>query len=266
MNPGCEWKFALVGLAGCAWLAIAAPSGAASASAEELVEFASAAPAPAAAKIQGRLTRPSGVGPFPAIALLHSCLGLPGNRRQIEEALANWGYVALFVDDFATRGFRETCAVDFGEGAADADGALRYLSKRGDVDPARIAVVGYSQGGDTALKIAAAPADGPRFKAAAAYYPPCDNLAGAALEIPTLILVGALDEVTPAAACANLAAAQPPRSDVKLVVLPGARHCFDDPRFAGGARAEGMRLEYDRAAAQKASATLRAFLAEQLGH
>ena len=84
--------------------------------------------------------------------------------------MARWGFVALFVDNLGTRGLTETCAVDFGEADSEALGALLYLSMRRDVDPARIAVVGYSQGAGAALNIAAglvAPApDGPHFKAA----------------------------------------------------------------------------------------------------
>ena len=143
--------------------------------------------------------------------------------------IAAWGYVALFVDDFATRGLKETCAVDFKQALPDADGALAYLRRLSYVDPDKIAVVGFSQGGDTALKIAAGGAAG--FKAAAAFYPPCANLDGAALGIPTLILVGAKDEVTPAADCAELAKRQAP-SMVKFVVYPGAAHAFDLPEFA----------------------------------
>ena len=92
----------------------------AAASADELVKFTSAGRGEA---IQGYLTRPKGAGPFPAVVLLHTCLGLPANRRSIADALAAWGYVALFVDDFTTRGLKETCAVDFPEGVADAYGA-----------------------------------------------------------------------------------------------------------------------------------------------
>ncbi len=79
----------------------------------------------------------------------------------------------------------------------------------------RIAAIGFSQGADTALEIASrrfaadfVGSDGPRFKAAAAFYPPCDNQANVKLEIPTLILIGALDEVTPAADCERLAQRQ----------------------------------------------------------
>jgi dienelactone hydrolase len=228
------------------------------AEADALVKFTSAGQGDA---IQGYLTRPKGGSTFPAIVLLHTCLGLPEERVAIGERIAAWGYVALFVDDFATRGLKETCAVDFNPALLDADGALAYLSRLPYVDPARVAAVGFSQGGDTALKIAAGGATG--FKAAAAFYAPCANLDGAALQIPTLILVGAKDEVTPARDCAALAKRQQPGM-VKLVVYPGAAHAFDLPEFSGGRQIMGMSLAYDGNAAQRAWSELRSFLAARL--
>jgi dienelactone hydrolase len=153
------------------------------------------------------------------------------------EALAGWGYVALFVDDFSTRGLKETCAVDFNEAAPDAYGALAIA--------------------------ASASADGPGFKTAVAFYPPCENEANAKLKIPTLVLAGANDDVTPAAACEQLTARQP-GSAVKLVVYPGARHGFDNPEFGDRTRLLGMQLAYDRAAAERSRAELRDFLARRL--
>jgi dienelactone hydrolase len=215
--------------------------------AEALVKFASAPPAQVEGRsdaIQGYLTKPNGAGPFPAVVLLHSCLGLPAGRRSMADTFAGWGYVVLFVDDFATRGVKETCAVDFYQALPDAYGGLAFLSRLPYVDPARIAAIGFSQGADTALKIASRPpASGsvdPAFKAAAAFYPPCDNVANSRLEIPTLILVGAMDDVTPAADCERLAGRQA-GGVVKLVVYPRARHGFDSTvvvgiaRFSGGA-------------------------------
>ena len=244
-------------------------------SAEELVKFDVAAPRfqPAGgAAIQGYLTKPKGLGPFPAVVLLHSCLGLPANRQAIASMIARWGYVALFVDDFATRGIKQTCAVDFPQGLSDAFGALVYLANLPYVNSTRIAAVGYSQGADTALKIAASPSASAfalpqdlTFKAAAAFYPPCANEANATLAIPTLILIGALDDVTPAADCARLASSQPSdRSDVKLVIYPGAHHLFDDPSLADGTRLFGMWLKYDPTAAQDSKSELRNFLAAKL--
>ena len=219
------------------------------ASADELIRFASAG---RGEEVQGYLTRPKGAGPFPAVVILHTCLGLPANRRSIGDALAAWGYVALFVDDFATRGLKQTCAVDFKPAASDAYGALAFLAGLAFVDKARIGAVGSSQGGDTALKVAASPAaGGGSFKAAAAFYPPCANEADATLSIPTLILVGAKDDVTPAADCAALAKRQGPGA-VRLVVYPAARHGFDLPEFGAGRQVMGMTLAYDRNAAERA--------------
>ena len=236
--------------------------GLAPAAADELVRFPSAGQGD---EVQGYLTRPKGRGPFPAVVLLHTCLGLPRERASIGDRIAGWGYAALFVDDFGTRGLKETCAVDFQPALADAYGALAFLSRSSDVDPARIAVVGFSQGGDTALKIAAGGGarGGASFRVAAAFYPPCANVGDARLTIPTLILVGAGDDVTPAADCARLAKDQAP-GVAKLVVYPGAAHAFDLPEFGAGAKIDGMTLAYDRNAASRSWAELRAFLAARL--
>ena len=171
-------------LAAAAFLAVTVCG--ASAEADELVRFASAGQGE---PIQGYLTRPKGAGPFPAVVLLHTCLGLPDERAAIGERVAAWGYVALFVDDFATRGLKETCAVDLKQAVADAYGALAYLGGLPYVDPTRVAAVGFSQGGDTALKIATSggtrSADqGAVFRAVAAFYAPCANVAGAAARHP----------------------------------------------------------------------------------
>jgi dienelactone hydrolase len=241
-------------------------AGGAPVQADELVRFASAGQGD---PIHGYLSKPKGAGPFPAVVLLHTCLGLPAQRASIGERIAAWGYVALFVDDFTTRGLKETCAVDFIPALPDAYGALAYLGHLPDVDPARVAAVGFSQGGDTALKIAtgagtpSASDKGSVFRAAAAFYPPCANANGAALVIPTLILVGAKDGVTPAADCAELAKRQQPGM-VKLVVYPGAAHAFDLPEFRAGKQVMGMSLAYDGNAAQRSWAELRSFLAARL--
>ena len=178
-----------------------------SAEADELVKFTSAGQGE---PIQGYLTRPKGAGPFPAVVLLHTCLGLPAERAAIGERIATWGYVALFVDDFATRGLKETCAVDFKPALADAYGALAYLASLPYVDAERGSRrSGFRKEATRRLRSPRAAGRGRRatrarsFKAAAAFYPPCANVAGATLDIPTLILVGAKDEVTPAADCAR---------------------------------------------------------------
>lgn len=216
-----------------------------------------------AGPLVGYLTAPSGAGPFPAVALIPSCLGLPDNRAAFAATLAGWGYVALYVDEFAPRGLHETCSVDFPVGPADAAAALAYLARQPFVDARLVAIVGFSQGGDVALAVAASPPQGRRLRAAVSYYPPCANRQGETLTVPTLILVGAADSVTPAADCRAFVVAQPP-GVAKLVVLPGAGHLFDDPASAGGRIVLGMHFAYDRAAAARAMQELRRFLAETM--
>lgn len=248
-------------LAALALLALALAD--ASSAAERRVVVADPAPAPAAGPLSGYLTTPKRAGPFPAIALIHSCLGLPENHAAFAATLASWGYAALWVDEFAPRGVKETCSVDFPQGPADAAAALAFLARQPFVDARRLAVVGFSQGADVALAIAASPPRGARPLAAAAFYPPCANRQGETLKVPTLILVGEADTVTPAEDCRQFAAMQPPGA-AKLVVLPGAGHLFDDPAYAGGRVVLGMRLVYDGAAAARGEADLRRFLAETL--
>jgi dienelactone hydrolase len=252
--------FAALGLATLAF------AGAAQAAERRIVVADPAPPLADAAAIgplTGYLTMPSGAGPFPAVALIPSCLGLPENRAAFAATLASWGYVALWVDEFAPRGLRETCSVDFPVGPVDAAAALAYLARQPFVDAKRVAVVGFSQGADVALAVAASPPREAGLHAAAAYYPPCANRQGETLKIPTLILVGAADSVTPAADCRAFVAAQP--SDAaRLVVLPGAGHLFDDPASAGGQDVLGMHFAYDRAAATRAEQELRRFLATRL--
>ena len=249
-------------------LAALAFAGAASAAERRVVVADPAPPLAGVATIgplTGYLTAPAGAGPFPAVALIHSCLGLPENRAAFAATLASWGYVALYVDEFAPRGLHETCSVDFPVGPADAAAALAFLARQPFVDARRVAVVGFSQGGDVALALAASPPRGVRLHAAASYYPPCANRQGETLTIPTLILVGAANSVTPAADCRTFVAAQPSGAALaRLVVLPGGGHLFDDPASAGGRVVLGMHFAYDRAAAARAEQELRRFLATNL--
>ena len=146
----------------------------ASAEADELVSFASAGQGE---PIQGYLSRPKGAGPFPAVVLLHTCLGLPAERASIGERIAAWGYVALFVDDFATRGLKETCAVDF-----PSPGRRRWRSGLSS-QPSLCRRPGSQRSGfrkEATPRSRSQAAARAGFKAAAAFYPPCANVAGRA--------------------------------------------------------------------------------------
>jgi dienelactone hydrolase len=222
--------------------------------------------------IQGYLTKPLGNGPFPAVVLLHSCNGASATRRSVANVVAGWGYVALFVDDYTTRGFTEGCKTRFTEGLSDAFGALLFLSKLPFVDMKRVAVVGFSQGAETALNIASTRLDTAfdvpddlRFRSAVAFYPPCRGSTGR-LSIPTRIFIGDEDNTTPAKDCERFMERQSNNpADVKLVVYPGANHGFDNPSLVDGRRLFGMWLKYDATAAKDSYVQMHDFLAAKLG-
>ena len=259
------------------WLAFNAST--IGASAEELVKFASAPTRPYATSrvdasvsgfpIQGYLSKPAGDGPFPAVVLLHSCNGASATRRARADVIADWGYVTLFVDDFTTRGIKETCTTDFGEGVADALGALRFLSTLPYVDTKRVAAIGFSQGATTALRLASGRINGVyelpnnlAFRAAVAFYPYC-RYPNDRLIVPTLILIGDRDAPT---SCEHLAQKQTSMgSDIKLVVYPGAYHAFDNPGQTEGKQLFGHWLKFDPDAAGRSTVELRGFLQTKLG-
>jgi dienelactone hydrolase len=222
--------------------------------------------------IEGYLSKPDGDGPFPVVVYLHGCTGLAKSARErISGLLTGWGYVSLAVDSFSTRGIEQACDRPMPDRQADAWGAMLYLSKLPFVDRERIAVLGSSQGAIIAMRLASASnvklfdvPDGLNFKAAVAFYPLC-SAASERLAIPTLILIGELDDWTPAKNCEQwMGLRKGNGAPVKLVVYPGAYHAFDFPRLRDGMRRFGHWLKYDAEAAQSSTAETHDFLATHL--
>jgi dienelactone hydrolase len=104
-----------------------------------------------------------------------------------------------------------------------------------------------------------------KFKTAIAFYPYC--LHDGDFTVPTLILIGELDEVTPASACRRmLAEGKTTGSPVTLIIYPGAHHDFDVPYLQPGVRRFGHWVEYNAIAASNATQEVRHFLTEKLGN
>ena len=222
--------------------------------------------------IQGYLAKPDGAGPFPAVIVLHGCAGMHDTTKQkLVDELVAWGYVILLVDSYATRRIDHACEAGalatFFRRRPDAYGALIFLARQDFVDPHRVAAVGFSQGAWVTLSVAEPnsfepflPPGNLRFRAAAAFYPPC-QAAVARPEIPTLIFIGALDDWTPAADCSNKITSWgndgPP---VELVVYPGAYHGFYYQYLQPGRTMFDHWLEYNGEAADNADHRLHQFL------
>jgi dienelactone hydrolase len=232
-----------------------------------LIEFANVSEQAKPARLLGYLARPDGDRGFPAVVVLHGCNGFFGGYAAIGDQLKSWGYVALVVDSLGPRRLGPRCGIGSPEQPTDAYAALRYLSQEPSVDAARIAVLGYSMGGESALiTVARGLIDGlfpEKFAAAIAYYPGCRG-GSAVVNAPTLILIGAEDNRNPAAACREMVA-QPHEggAPIDLIVYPGAHHNFNF-RVQPGPPFAGSRLEYNEAAATDAEEKIRAFLKEKL--
>jgi len=242
-----------------------------------LVEFESPLAGPQA--LQGFLRLPDGPGPSPAIVLLHGC---GGGWRELDERwakrLADWGYVTLTVDRFGTRGIIHACTGSMPPSTMyDAYRALSFLVGQPTVDPGRVAVVGFSQGAMLALLSVESGqierSSKEKFRAAIGFYPICAGLKGN-MTVPVLIMIGELDDWTPASECRNLAEG---RDDwgisrekgkgfpIEITIYPGAYHDFDVPRFHRPEKVLGHHLEFNEAARDQAVDAVRKFLHATIG-
>jgi dienelactone hydrolase len=229
--------------------------------------------------LQGYLRLPAGAGRYPAVVLLHGCGGHPEQLDQNwGEKIASWGYVTLTIDSFGPRGLKNTCAsvapLDL---AFDAYRGLNYLIRDQSVDPKRVALVGFSQGGWLTLwsveRGAIEKMHENKFRAAAAFYPPCNGSKGI-MTIPTLILIGESDDWTPAAACRKMVDGQDDwgisrqkgkSALARLIVYPDAYHGFDLPEFRTPVQYLGHHLEYNKSATYQSIDALREFLLATIG-
>lgn len=221
--------------------------------------------------ISGLLAKPSREGPFPAVVLLHSCGGLqPHVTRDWPDYLTGLGYVTLSVDSFGPRGIKR-CPTpiirDRRELSRDAYGALEYLASLPFIKKDRIAVMGFSLGGNTIDYFAGqdfSTRGGLNFKAAVSLYGDCRNLSSYSKTIPTIVIIGDLEKEERLSPCKTLA--EQPTASVKVYVLSGVYHAFDRDNFTTlTPDHRGNPMLYNPEAIKKAREITKDFFAEHLG-
>ena len=231
--------------------------------------------------LTGKLTKPQGDGPFPAVVMMHGCAGINKPIDDWADKLASWGYVALEVDSLGPRGLGDVCANPFQlpmhTRAHDAYDAKFYLSELSFVDRNRIGLMGWSHGGNGALssvsksnyvafaafikKNSEPPKEWLPFRAAVAFYPYCIGQLDDS-NAPLLILSGELDTWCPAALCQKNKPAGKTANEVSHKIYPGAYHGFD---FVGVDVVKGKhRVAYNPAAYADSIIQIKEFFAKQM--
>jgi dienelactone hydrolase len=205
-------------------------------------------------------------GRFPAVILAHGTGGVSQEREHAwAKRFNSWGIAAFILDSYAGRGIKAPIYstsprfTHFAAHLLDAYRALQLLSTHPKIDASRIALMGFSRGGEVAVnavfeRFRAGALDKARHRFAAyiPFYPYCNfRYVGSTLAAaPMLMLLGGADEMTEPKPCENYArwlkAAGIP---LRVVVYPGAHHGFDrmgpvtyDPNYLGIRSCEA---EYD---------------------
>ena len=191
--------------------------------------------------------KPEGMGPFPAIILVHSCGGMKQQLDLWRKESIRRGYVAFIIDAFTSRGSpncRPAAPIPMTRGVKDVLDAAAHLRSLPFVDKNKIATVGFSWGamagllaGSTGYAADAAPGLD-RIASAVALYPACyiapfgsfpgNEYLRSDLATPTLLLLGENDTETPPDECLSRTAAHRERSNpLEVHVFKGATHCWD---------------------------------------
>ena len=213
-----------------------------------------AAPAPqqvdiasSSGTLRAELYKPEGDGPFPTVIALHGCGGLAGHSEPVLPRYRDWaeqlvksGRAVLLPDSYGSRGLGPQCRVKERrltarrERVADILAARQWLMQQPWVAHDRISLMGWANGA-SALLWAVRPQLSrrglePDFRSAIAFYPNCQLSAGLgwSARVPTLLLIGAKDDVSSPPACRQMIDGARGRSALtRIVVYPGAYHDFD---------------------------------------
>jgi dienelactone hydrolase len=174
----------------------------------------------------------------------HSEPVLPRYRAWAEQLVKN-GNAVLLPDSYGSRGLGPQCRVKkrrlavLRKRVADIQAARQWLMQQTWVKHDRISLLGWANGASAVLW-AVRPQllwhnAGPDFRTAIALYPDCRLSAGLgwAARVPTLLLIGAKDNISSPPACRRMIEGARGRSAlVRLVIFPGAYHDFDSAKLS----------------------------------
>jgi dienelactone hydrolase len=195
--------------------------------------------------------------PVPGIVMLHGCGGLFDSSGKMSPRTHAWidlfkaeRWSLLLPDSFGPRGHRYLCkskdrpVTPEGHRQFDALCALRFMQAQPNIDPKRIALIGWSNGAMTGLHTVmkgsrSAPDNGTGdFVTAVLFYPGCKTIVKEhpdyVARFPTLIQHGAEDNWTLPKPCERLVERSQFQSKARMEIdiYDGAAHGFDHPSSA----------------------------------
>jgi len=196
-----------------------------------------------ATTIAGVLRFPQGAsGRLPAVILLHGSGGVSGSHELWSKHFNEMGIASFLIDSFSARGLTSTSADQALLGRfnmiLDAYRGADVIGAHPRIDPARIAVIGFSRGGQSALysslrRFQQAWAPRVTFAAHIPLYASCNpTLIGDTdvSAVPIRQFHGAADDYVPVAPCrAYFERLRAAGRDAQLTEFAGAHHSYDNP-------------------------------------
>jgi dienelactone hydrolase len=202
--------------------------------------------------LHAQLYKPDGDGPFPTVIALHGCGGLGGHSEPVQPRYRDWaeqllkgGNAVLLPDSYGSRELGPQCRVKERrvlarrERVADIRASRQWLVQQPWAARDRISLMGWANGASALLWAVRPQAPSshnaePDFRSAIAFYPDCRVSSGLgwSARVPTLLMIGAKDDVSSPPACRQMIDGAQGRSALtRIVVYPGAYHDFDRANF-----------------------------------
>ncbi|MGZ3634885.1 MAG: dienelactone hydrolase family protein [Syntrophales bacterium] len=202
--------------------------------------------------LAGELRLPRPGNKQPVVILVHGSGGIVGYVTDWERDLNAMGVATFVIDSFTPRGIDNTRDDQSQLGRLamiiDAYRALELLAENPRVDPARIAIMGFSRGGQAVLYASVKRFQhmhGPtnlEFAAYIPFYPDCSTtykLDNEVADRPIRIFHGSADNYAPVAPCRSYVARLKAKGkDVQLTEYAGAAHVFDGQMYKKPLRIE----------------------------
>ncbi len=210
-------------------------------------------------------------GPRPGILVVHENTGLTDHEKERATRLAGLGYVAFACDLFgernpqASEAERRAAFVEFRKHRLmpRARAGLDTLAAQSQVDPSRLAAIGFCLGGMTVLELARSGAD---LKGVVSFHGGLSTLAPAEpnrVRARILVCHGALDPFTTAEQVAAFEnEMQAAGVDWQVNIYGGAKHGFTNP---AASRFGHPGVDYNQTADVRSWAAMRQFLEELFG-